>query len=149
MLEVRNILYFTPFYFKNSKEAKNKFFVVLKHIDNNAILASLPTSVDSIPAHFDYKESGCIEIPSANFNCFVIKSSTCVTECGKFFDKNTFLYGHLLNDYDVANIQATYQIENVNFSIFGKMEKQLFDKLIDCFKNSKSIKRKYKKVLSS
>lgn len=149
MLEVRNILHFTPFYFKNNKGAKDKFFVVLKRInDDKVILASLPSSQDHIPAYIELTDSGCVELPDANFNCFAIMPSTCVTECGKFFKKKTFLYGHQISDYNVANIRETYRIEGVNFSVFGKMEERLFDKLIACFKNSKSIKRKYKRELA-
>lgn len=45
MLEEGNIIYFTPFYFKNGKStAKPKYFIVLKaNVDNKGVLASLPT----------------------------------------------------------------------------------------------------------
>ena len=74
MLEEGNILYFDPFYFKNGNPAKPKYFVVLKNIDNNSILASLPTSKDSIPEKEEI-ENGCVELPNINFNCFVISNS--------------------------------------------------------------------------
>ena len=147
MLEVRNILFFTPFYFNNNNGAKDKFFVVLKRVDEKVILASLPTSKDHVPAYIELKD-GCVELHDVNFNCFVITSSTCATECGKSFNRNTFFYGQHINSYNVASIEEAYQIENVNFSVFGKMEKHLFDKLIACFRNSKTIKQKYRKMLS-
>lgn len=37
-----NILYFTPFYFKNGAPSKNKYFIVLKDVDGQLVLASLP-----------------------------------------------------------------------------------------------------------
>lgn len=48
MLEEKNILYFTPFHFENGT-SKTKFFLVLKSISGNSILATLPTSKDFIP----------------------------------------------------------------------------------------------------
>lgn len=148
MLEVGNILHFTPFHFKNNKGSKDKFFIVLKHIDDKVILASLPSSKDHVPSYIDVEKTGCVEVPGANFNCFAILPDTSVTECGKSFKRNTFLYGHLLDDYDVVSMKKIYQIQNVNFSIFGKMQKHLFEKMISCFKNSKSIKKKYIRCLS-
>ena len=62
MLEARNIIYFTPFYFPNGNPAKNKYFVVLKRIEDKTIIVSLPTSKDHIPANIEQKD-GCIEIP--------------------------------------------------------------------------------------
>ena len=47
MFEEGNILYFTPFYFKNGKSAPApKFFIVLKHVDLHSILARLTTKKD-------------------------------------------------------------------------------------------------------
>lgn len=49
MLEERNLIYFSPFYFPDGKSApKEKYFIVLKNQEGNNILASLPTRKDSI-----------------------------------------------------------------------------------------------------
>ena len=83
MFEEGQILYFTPFYFKNGNAAKNKYFVVVKNIDETSLIASLPTRKDSIPES-EVVESGCVEIPEINFNCFVISAKVPVTERNNF-----------------------------------------------------------------
>lgn len=49
MLSEGNIIYFSPFYFKNGNTSKNKYFLVLKYIENDIVIASLPTRKDSVP----------------------------------------------------------------------------------------------------
>ena len=148
MFEPRNILYFDPFYFKNGNSAKAKYFIVLKCIEDRAILASLPTSKDYIPNHIKQND-GCIEMPDINLNCFVITPETSVTECGKHFPRNTFLYGQNIDDFEIAYMKELYPLENTDYQIWGKMKQGLYRKLIACFLNSKSIKRKYKTILAS
>lgn len=145
MLEERNIIYFDPFYFKNGNTAKPKYFIVLKHTESKTIIASLPTRRNSVPA--DKKiESGCIEIPDINLNCFAISTDTVVTECGKRFDFKTFVYGYQLDDYSIDSLNEIYPNEGSDFEIWGKMKLPLFIDLITCFKNSKSVKWKYRKL---
>ena len=146
MFEPRNILYFDPFYFKNGNQAKAKYFVVLKIIENRVVLASLPTSKDYIPS-FQEVQTGCIEMPESNFNCFAIPATVCVTECEKFFPRKTFLYGHLLDEYDIKQMQVLYPLENINFEVWGKMKQCLFDDLLCCFRNSKAVKKKFQRLL--
>lgn len=38
------LLRFTPFVFKNGAKPKPKYFIVLKHLDDRLMMASLPTS---------------------------------------------------------------------------------------------------------
>lgn len=141
-----NIIYFNPFYFKNGNTAKEKYFVVLKSINGNAILASLPTRKDYIPDK-DVIENGCIELPDISMNCFVISSNTEVTECGKHFDFKTHLYGYEIDSYDTKLMLEIYQIEGTDYVIWGKMKNDIFTSMMDCFKNSKSVKRKFKHFL--
>lgn len=145
MFEEGNIVYFDPFYFKNGNSAKPKYFVVLKSDSNQNIIASLPTRKDSIPEK-DTIEAGCVEIPSINLNCFVISPNQIITDCNKFFDFTTHLYGHQIDDYNVEVLKEMYPNEGSDFSIWGKMKTNIFEELINCFKNSKSVKRKYKKL---
>lgn len=51
MYQKGNIIYFTPFYFKNGNTPKPKYFVVLSVSESETILASLPSSRDYI--HFE------------------------------------------------------------------------------------------------
>lgn len=145
MFTERTIIYFTPFYFKNGNLSKNKYFVVLKNTGNSCIVASLPSSKDYVPAHLETRH-GCIECSASNFNCFLISPTVTVTQCGKKFQLPTYLYGHLLDDYSIENLQELYP-KTTDYQIWGQMTLELFQELIQCFKNSKSVKRKYKKVL--
>lgn len=140
------IIYFDPFYFKNGNTAKPKYFVILKNKDGQNIIASLPTRTDNIPKK-DEIESGCIELPEINFNCYVISKTQVVTDCGKTFDFKTHIYGHQLDDYTIEYLKEIYPNENSDYQIWGKMKDEIFNSLIDCLKKSKSVKRKYKKIL--
>lgn len=146
MYSERNILYFTPFHFKNGHPPKPKFFIVIKIIEGKTVLASLPTSVDSIPTK-DEVESGCIELPEIGLNCFVISPKVSITECNKRFNVRTFIHGYQLDTHDIESLKRTYKIEMSDYEIFGKMKSEIFTELIKCLKNSKSVKQKYIKVL--
>lgn len=146
MFEEGNIIYFDPFYFKNGNSAKPKYFVVLKNDGFQNIIASLPTRTDSIPQKETIK-NGCVEIPSINLNCFVFSPLQLITDCDKFFDFPTHLYGHQIDDYTVESLKEIYPNEGTDYLLWGKMKSNLFEDLIKCFKNSKSVKRKYKKLL--
>ena len=146
MFQEGSIIYFDPFYFKNGNTEKPKYFVVLKSINQKSIIASLPTRKDSIPEN-ETIDNGCVELPDINLNCFVISSNQKVTDCGKQFDFTTHLYGHQIDAYEIDELKEIYPNEGSDFVIWGKMKMEIFEKLIDCFKNSKSVKRKYKSLL--
>ena len=80
MFSERDILYFSPFYFKNGNKPKNKFFVVLKELDGKTIIASLPTSHDHIPKQSEV-DRRCIEIIESCLNCFLMSPLEEITEC--------------------------------------------------------------------
>jgi hypothetical protein len=149
MLEEGNIIYFTPFYFKNGKSAaKPKYFVVLKSdIDSKGVLASLPTRLDSIPTK-DIINYGCVELPNIRLNCFVIPNNINVTECGKRFDFTSHIYGHQLDFYDKKLIEEIYPIEGTDYEIWGKMKNEIYKDLIICLKNSTSVKSKFIKIFN-
>lgn len=146
MFEEGNIIYFTPFYFKNGNSAKPKYFVVLKNENDINVLASLPTRKDFVPEK-NVIENGCVELPEINFNCFVISDQIQVTECGKVFDFKTHIYGHQIDIYEVHSLKEIYPIENTDYEVWGKMKKDIFVALIDCLKTSRSVKQKLKKIL--
>lgn len=148
MFEEGNIIYFDPFYFKNGNTAKAKYFVVLKNLEHHNVLASLPTRKDFIPQK-DEIENGCVELPDINLNCFVISNKTEVTECGKSFDFKTHIYGQQIDIHDIALLKEIYPLENTDYEIWGKMKKDIFQSLLKCLKNSRSVKRKFKRLLNS
>lgn len=146
MIEERNVIYFDPFYFKNGNTAKPKYFVVLKQIDKKSVIASLPTRKYTIPFG-DNIDNGCLELPDINLNCFVLPKDVEITECGKSFTFQTYLYGHQIDDYDIDLLDQIYPNEGSDYEIWGKIKPEIFADLINCFKNSKSVKRKYKNIL--
>lgn len=146
MLTERNIIYFEPFFFKNGNKSKNKYFVVLKNDQRDTVLASLPTSKDFIPNQFLIKD-GCIEEPLININCYCFSDKTIITECGKNFERPTFIYGYQIDIYSEKILLDLYRIDGTDYTVWGKMKEEVFDKLKSCLKNSKSVKRKYKKLL--
>ncbi len=148
MYKAGQIIYFTPFYFKNGKSApKNKYFIVLKNEKGNSILASLPTRRDNIPAR-DTPEQGCVELPEINLNCFVFSPDVAVTIDEKQFDFPTHVYGHQLDTFSVEQLDELYKIEGADYEIWGAMKPKLFTELINCLKHSKMVKRKYKRLLN-
>jgi hypothetical protein len=148
MYQEGNILYFTPFYFKNGNAAKPKYLVVLKNIDGKAVLITLPTRRDNIPEK-DTIDSGCVELPNIGLNCFVIPPNQEITENGKMLDFPTHIYGHQLDTYEVSYLENIYQIEGCDYEIFGKMKPKMFKDLLECLKTSKSVKNKYLRILNN
>ncbi|MDM1441898.1 hypothetical protein HX056_00910 [Myroides odoratimimus] len=146
MLVAGNIIYFDPFYFKNGSKAKAKYFLVVSIKDDNSIIASLPSSKDYVPAYAS-QDFGCCEIGEANFNCFIITPETTVTECGKNFELPTYLYGHLLDSHIKEDLLQKYPTEGVDYYIWGQMREDIFNQVVECFKNSDSVKRKYKRMI--
>ncbi len=146
MLEEGNIIRFNPFYFKNGNTAKPKYFLVVKKTGNDTIIASLPTRKDTIPAK-ETIERGCVDLSDINLNCYIIPKGVPVTDCGKIFEFTTHLYGHQLDDYTIDSIMETYPNEGSDYENWGKMKPEIFSELIECFKNSKSVKWKFRKLL--
>lgn len=147
MLKAGNIIYFDPFFFKNGNQAKPKYFLVVSVDESDSLIASLPSSQDYVPTYVE-QNTGCCEIPQANFNCFIIKPEDEVTVCGKTFSLPTYLYGHLLDLYSKDNLVKQYPNEGVDYFVWGTMKSDLFTLVTDCFMNSDSVKNKYKKLIA-
>lgn len=133
MYEEGTIIKFTPFYFKNGNKAKDKYFVVLKCLSGDSILASLPTSVDSIPEK-EVIKNGCLELPEINLNCFVISEDTEITTNGKRFDVPTHIYGHQMDSYELELLN-TIQNRRCGLHNLGQNEKWDFSKIDKLSKN--------------
>ena len=136
MFEEGNLLFFRPFLFKNGAESQDKFFLVLKKLDGDILLASLPTSKDHVPSDLEVKH-GCLNIPERMFNVFVLLSgeNVAVREDGTFFafKKNTFIYGANLDVYPVEKI--------------GTLDEAVFTEIVACLSESKMVKNKYRRIL--
>ena len=142
MFEKGTLLYFKDYIFKNGNEPKNKFFLVLKTIENGFIAAILPTKVESLPANVE-KNHGCISFPEKCICCYYIPKDIIVTDNNFSFQLDTYLYAQYVFDESEANLLSTYQVEDIEFK--GKLLDEEFEKIITCFSNSTLLPRKFRK----
>lgn len=139
------IIYFTSFQFKNGNTPKTKYFIVLANIEDSIIIASLPTRTNSVPS-FVTIVHGCTNIDERCYNSYLFEKGKIIGEKGFSFDMPTFIYGDQVEDYNLEILSANY-IENIDYVIIDVLIKQEFDAIINCFKNSNSVKFKIKKRL--
>lgn len=141
-----NIIYFSPFYFTDGGKSKNKYFIVLNSNENNALVASLPTSKDHIPSFIE-KKHGCIEVANINFNCYYFEPNLPITDENWGFPEETFVYGPQISKFDRGVFEEIYAFEGVDYEIVGKLKEDEFNAIRECIINSKSVKRKIKRLL--
>ena len=151
MFKKGNIIYFEPFIFPDGGNPKNKYFIVLKNESNNLVLATLPTSKDSIPQYI-VKKFGCIEYPEINFNCYYFKSGIDIAhnpiENKSFsFPIDTYVYGFRLNEFDIDIFKEQISKNQIKISVRGTLYKNIIDNLVSCLKKSSSVKKKFKNLL--
>lgn len=140
------VLYFSPFFFKNGNTPKNKYFIVLKNIDGQIIVASLPTSSNHAPSLINLAH-GCINHDDRCFNCYAFEANRVVATNGFSFPLATYVYGNEVETYELSVLQNDYQIENIDYEILGLLTDEEFNALYNCLKNSTSVKRGIKKLL--
>jgi hypothetical protein len=140
------IIYFEPFYFKNGNTAKNKYFIVLKNINNKIIIASLPTRTSKAPSLINVNH-GCINDEERCFNCYLFEKGRSITDNNFSFDLNTYVYGNEVEDYEIEILSSIYAIENIDYTIVGKLIEKEYQELYKCLVNSSSIRRGIKKLL--
>ncbi len=151
MLEKRNILCFDPFYFPDGKSVpKKKYFIVLRNSKNQNILASLPTRKDSVPSVYD-DQQGCISLHESDHGfdlvCYRIEANKQILENSNFFfDFPTHIYGTNLKLYPIEYFEL-YPFQDIDYQILGKVKFNIFNEIIDCLKENKSVKRGYRELL--
>jgi hypothetical protein len=101
------LIYFDPFHFKNGAASKPKYFLVLKIVQNNVILACLPSSVNHLPQN-QVVVHGCLEIQEACITCYVFKKNRPITKTGWAFPLDTMLYGNWLDDFEMQTLISNY-----------------------------------------
>ena len=122
MYQEGRLLKFSPFKFKNGNTPKPKFYVVLKHIGDGVMMASLPTSKDHIPAD-DVIPECCIDIPERQVNAFAFSPSTPVTATFRF-PLPTFVYGEGVDEYEQSYLDAMdAEVEDL-----GQIDSSLFSR---------------------
>ena len=144
-----SIIYFTPFYFPDGSLPKNKYFVVLKEkIGKNDVLVSLTTTLDCVPGTIS-KFHGCIDHPEINFNCYCFEKDRIITKSGWGFPKETYIYGYRLTLFKLVDLNSKYKIDNVDFQIKGELLDSEYESLITCLRDSRSVRRKYRRLLGA
>ena len=147
MYTAGKLIYFDPFHFKDGSHPKPKYFLVLKVIGDNAILASLPSSVNHLPRSQPLNH-GCLEIPEACINCYIFEPGRPITTSGWSFTFHTMLYGSWLDDYEISSLEKNYPIAGVDYEVVGDLTEVELNSIVHCFANSSSVKRKYRRILS-
>ena len=130
------LIYFDPFFFKDGSVNKPKYFLVIKVIGKDAILASLPSSQVHLPRSQQI-EHGCLEIPDSGISCYIFLADKPVTKGGRSFPLNTFLYGLWLDDFVVSHLESIYTAEHVDYKIIGELTDTELKNVVDCFKSSR------------
>ena len=146
MFEIGNLLYFNPFLFPDGGKSKPKYFLVLAKVDEEVILASLPTSKDHVPADVSV-EKGCLEMPERMVNVYVMPAGFVVTDNGFSFRINTFIYGANVKTYDQRLFSVQIEEQQTVVSLIGKMTDDVFADLCRCLRDSDAVRKRYKKYL--
>ena len=147
MLTVGNILFFTPFYFKNSSDSKPKYFIVLKITETETIIATLPSSKIYLPSSVTASH-GCVDIPDDCINCYLFEENRPITTNGFAFKLPTVVYGPHLDEYKIETLTDKYPTLGIDYKIIGKLIDKEYESIIACFMKSPFVKKKYKKMLS-
>lgn len=151
MFEEGNILYFKPFYFENGNSPKPKYFLVLKEVDGQMVLASLPTSHDHIPGNKE-KVHGCIDDSTINFNCYYFQAEKAVAHneilgIDFAFPRDTYVYGYRISFFDLGKFKQQIADGSSEVSNMGKLFDEEFAKVTECLKKSSAVKRIFRKLL--
>lgn len=149
MFEERNIIFFQPFYFPDGALAKDKFFVVLKDIGEETLLASLPTSKLQLPNTIAVNH-GCISDDELDICTYCFKANKIISEDKSWsFPKDTFLQGFRLKEYEKSILTGIYKYEGIDFEILGKLSQAEYDNIVACFRDSKSVKRGHRRLFGA
>lgn len=151
MFEEGNILYFNPFYFENGNTPKPKYFLVLRNVEGNLVLASLPTSHDHIPGN-KAKVHGCIDDDTINFNCYYFQGGKNIAyneqEDRDFgFPRDTYVYGYRIAFFDLDKFHEQIVAAETILTYKGKLYEDELSRIKECLRNSSSVKRVFRKLL--
>lgn len=143
-----SVLYFNPFVFPDGGTPKPKYFIVLKHVGEKLLLASLPTSKDNVPS-FINKSHGCIENPDINFNCYYFDPVVTVCDNGFSFPMETYVYGFRLKEFDVSTFLVQETQGDTVIEEKGRLTSEEYKALIQCLASSNSVKRGFRALLNA
>ena len=135
------LLRFDPFIFKNGAPSKPKYYVVLKHMGEDLMMASLPTSQDHVPGDLS-ERTGCVNFPERCVNAYVFAAGEPVTDIFAF-PLRTFVYGEQVDEYSQIYLDKM----GANIESLGMLPSERLEALRQCLKQSPLIKRKYYRLL--
>ncbi len=92
---------------------------------------------------------GCINVDNINFNCYCFQQDKVITDEGFPFPQDTYVYGEQIAIYNLQIFTDVYTIEEVDYEIIGKLTNKEFRALIECIRNSRTVKRKIRRKLGS
>jgi len=141
MYQPGDLLKFSPFVFKNGNLPKPKYFIVLGHIDDKVLMATLPTSKDHIPADAEV-ERGCVNISERGVNAYIFSPDDMATSTFSF-PRTTFVYGEQVDEYEQKYLDAM----DSTVEHLGQIVPQIFQDLKDCIKQASLLRRKYRRLL--
>jgi hypothetical protein len=140
------LLHIPNYVFENG-DFKNKFFLILKEIDGCQLIVSLPSSIEYFPTGTPINH-GCIDLAQAQQTTYCFKADYILDTNNNFsFPKDTFLHGCWLKEVDKILFFQTYPIQDFHYEIKGVLDHTELTSVIECFKNSPSVKRRIKKLL--
>ena len=146
MFSPGQIIYFNEFHFKNGNTPKAKYFIVLANVNEEILVASLPTRTNLAASLID-KPHGCVNIDDRCFNCYVLEKDRVVGKNGFSFPLPTYVYGDQVEDYQIELMQDIYKIKGIDYDILDTLTDAELTSLVNCIKNSSTVKRKIKKLL--
>lgn len=140
------LLHIPNYVFENG-DSKNKFFLLLKEVNGAQLIVSLPSSIEYFPADVVINH-GCIDLIQAQQTTYCFKAGYILDSNNNFsFSKDTYLHGCWLQEIDRTLFFQTYPVKDFHYEIKGVLDKNELDSVIECFKNSPSVKRRIKKLL--
>lgn len=144
---IGTVIYFTPFYFPNGKSApKNKYFIVLGHVDEQWVVASLPSSVDRVPDGVA-QVHGCLHMPKAMFSVYIFEAAKSVTNSGWGFPLTTYVYTAWVEAFDKRIFSEVYTVQDVDYTVVGRLTKEQYEALVQCALTSGDLKGRFRNIL--
>ena len=145
------ILYFTTFAFKggggvNGPASKPKYFIVLRNLDNELVVACLPSSVDRIPANLE-QTHGCKQFTNGGFTAYLFEANRSITTNEWGFPLTTYVYPFGVETYDKGELSQQNPRLGDDFQLIGRLVESEFTGLVDCLRASSDIKYKMKRGL--
>ena len=146
MFKEGHIYRFKSFVFRHGDSPKEKYFIVLKEIEDRLIIGTLPTRTNKIPVFVNI-EHGCVYIEESQYNCYLFQKNKSICENDFCFDMTTFIYGDDLEYYEIEKMLSNYPDEGKDYITMGKLINTEFNSILDCFRKSNAVKRGIRKQI--